>query len=98
MKNFHHQELASGRWYRLKLVEQIANIGSEVERMIAFQEKDKDFAKLALYRALELVDLTVADPKNKKRLKEILRLRELLVDFFFENRYKTEKDSWYRYF
>jgi hypothetical protein len=27
-----HQELASGRWFRLRLVEQLANLGSEIER------------------------------------------------------------------
>ena len=27
-----HQELAAGRWFRLSLVEQLANVGSEIER------------------------------------------------------------------
>ena len=40
----------------------------------------------ALERAIELLDLTIADPKNKKRLKEVLRVREALLDhFIFDN-------------
>lgn len=30
-----HRELAAGRWYTLSLVEQMANIGSEIERTMA---------------------------------------------------------------
>lgn len=29
-----HRELAAGRWFGLPLVEQMANIGSEIERTI----------------------------------------------------------------
>jgi len=30
-----HRELAAGRWFELSLVEQLANIGSEIERTIS---------------------------------------------------------------
>jgi len=29
-----HKQLASGRWFKLSLVEQLANVGSDVERTI----------------------------------------------------------------
>jgi len=30
--NYKHKGLAQGRWFQLTLIEQLANIGSEVER------------------------------------------------------------------
>jgi hypothetical protein len=53
----------------------------------------------ALYRALELIDLTVLDKKNKNSLKEILRVREALIDYFMgENIYKSSDIIWEKYF
>lgn len=44
----------------------------------------------ALYRGLELIDFTINDPKNKNSLKEILRVRAALVDFFLgDNIYES---------
>ena len=46
-------------------------------------------------RSQELLDLTVADPRNRKRLKELLRVREALANHFvFENHYRSTEDSW----
>ena len=77
-----HKQLAAGRWFELSLVEQLANVGSEIERTIIWKKKDINLSNKAFERALELLDLTVADPKNKGRLKEVLRVREVLVDHF----------------
>jgi hypothetical protein len=75
-----HQELAAGRWLRLSLVEQLANVGSEVERAIRWRGKgNAAYGQRALERALELLDLTIADEKNRLRLKELTRLREALA-------------------
>jgi len=55
----------------------------------------------ALFRALELFDLMIADPrwKNSGRLKEIARAREVLCDTFLgNNTYRTSLDSLSRYF
>lgn len=95
-----HKHLAAGRWFELTLIEQLANIGSEVERTILWKEKgDPQYSYMAFERALELIDLTIADPKNKKRLKEIVRSREALVDHFvYDNEYKTTDKQWRDYF
>lgn len=62
------------------LAEQLGNVGSEVHRAASSQGKnDVDF-QAAFTRALELFDLTIADPRHKKRLKEITRVRELFCD------------------
>jgi hypothetical protein len=73
---FQHQSLASGRWFSLSLAEQLGNIGSEVSRAIRARGDDKRFEG-AVVRALELFDLTLSDPRWRKRLKEIARAREV---------------------
>jgi hypothetical protein len=95
-----HKQLASGRWFELSLVEQLANVGSDIERTIQWKKKgDAEYSSKAFERALELLDLTIADPKNRKRLKEIVRVREVLVDHFvFDNIYASTDESWQRYF
>lgn len=77
---FQHKDLASGRWQKLSLAEQMANIGSEVSRAIHWQEKDKKLFWGAIERALELFYLTVADPRRHNQLKELTRLREIFCD------------------
>lgn len=96
--NYFHQELASGRWFKLSLIEQMANIGSEVFRMIKWKKKNAEYARLAFERALELLDLTIKDPKNREQLGEITRTREVLADFYFENSYQSSEKSWHNYF
>lgn len=89
------------RWERLSFVEQMANIGSEVLRAIDWREKNKEYSKMAFERALELIDLTINDKKNhtRGRLKELLRIREVLADYFyFDNIYKSTDKSWQNYF
>ncbi|OIO06485.1 hypothetical protein CO115_01725 [Candidatus Falkowbacteria bacterium CG_4_9_14_3_um_filter_36_9] len=95
-----HKQLAQGSWKKLSLVEQMANIGSEVERAIKWKNKNNvEYKQLAFDRALELLDLTLVDDKNKKRLKEITRLREALADYFvFKNEYHSTDKAWHNYF
>ena len=78
---YQHKSLANGRWQKPSFFEQMANIGSEVER------------------ALELLDLTVDNEKNGNHLRELLRLREVLVDYFaFENICGSSDQKWHNYF
>lgn len=99
-KKIIHTDLASGRWFTLSLVEQLANVGSDVERTIQWKKKgDLEYSQRAFERALELLDLTIRDPKNRKRLKEIGRARELLVDYFMcDNEYSSTDAYWQNYF
>ena len=95
-----HKNLASGRWNQLSFAEQMANVGSEVERAIIWKEKNNSaYSRRAFERALELLDLTLADMKNRNRLREIARVREALVDYFsFENAYHSSDSKWKKYF
>ncbi len=98
--NIYHKELAAGRWQQLSLVTQLANIGSEVERAIKWKKQhNEESFRYAFERMLELLDLTIADPKNRKRLKEVCRAREMLVDFLmYDNVYHSTAKQWQKYF
>jgi hypothetical protein len=81
-----HVGLAAGRWAGLSLAEQLANVGSEVDRAVAaWQAQRTDRFDRALARALELFDLTTADPRwQGPRRREILRAREEFCRLFFD--------------
>ncbi len=98
--SYQHKELAAGRWKQLPFLEQMANIGSEVERALNWRAKQNaTYCRQAFERALELTDLTLDSITNFARLKELARLREALVDYFFgTNQFKSTEDSWRKYF
>ena len=79
---------------------QMANTASEVERALKWREKGHTaYSQKASERALELMDLTLEDRKNKSRLKEVARARELLTDYLFgSNEYGSSAASWRSYF
>lgn len=97
---YQHKNLSNGHWNEMTFFEQMANIGSEVERAIKWKNKNNiEYSRMAFERALELLDFTVSDPKNRKRLRELLRMREILADYFaFDNEYKSTDKSWQNYF
>jgi hypothetical protein len=97
-----HRDLAEGRWWTLSLAEQLGNVGSEVSRAVAWSTRNPETAQAALYRALELIDLTLDDPRHREslpRLREIARTREVVVDFFAgPNEYRSTSASLQKYF
>ncbi len=96
-----HTSLANGRWHTLTLAEQLGNIGSDVERAFrAHAQGRPDRFVLAFDRALELFDLTVADPKlSAPRRREILRAREQFCRVFFDETCETDlSDYLQKYF
>lgn len=75
------------RWFALSLAEQLGNVGSEFDRTVKWVRKQQPiFAQNAFDRMLELLDLTVADPRwrNYFRLKELVRLREQVCAGFLD--------------
>jgi hypothetical protein len=96
---FFHKELTKEKWQSLSIFEQMANIGAEIGRTENWKVKDKDLSMSAFYRGLELLDLTISDKKNNKKLKELCRLREMLVDYFiYDNIYASSGKEWSNYF
>ena len=81
-----HKGAAAGGWAKLDLIEQLANVGSEVERAIRAHETGRAGRfEGALARALELFDLTAADPRwHGHRCQEVLRAREEFCRLFFD--------------
>lgn len=77
---FQHSDLAAGRWRELTLAEQMGNIGGEASRARLWRDRDPHMFQGSVTRALELFDLTVADPRWRHRLKEVLRAREVFCD------------------
>lgn len=99
MSSTGHQNLASGRWQTLSLVEQLGNIGSEVSRARRWFNKDQKLYEGAVLRALELFDLTMADPRWIGRLREIARAREVFCDAITGGKeYKSSLKDLERYF
>lgn len=98
---FQHKNLfENGRWFQLNIFEQMANIGAEVGRAINWKNKgNQQYSQLAFERALELLYFTIEDKKNRGKLGELLRLKEVLGDYFMgENEYKSSAEDLNQYF
>lgn len=100
MPEFIHHSLANGRWQQFTFAEQMANIGSEVGRAIKWKNKNNiEYKEKAIIRALELLYLTIEAQRKRKGLRELTRLREVLIDYFYcENIYRSTDESLEKYF
>ena len=98
--SFHHSDLAAGRWHSMSLMEQLGNAGSEISRALRARDLGNlDRERSALKRFLDLIDMTIADPRLRGRRREICRLREIVCDYFVgENIYRSTPESLDRYF
>ncbi|MBI5449004.1 hypothetical protein HY948_01675 [Candidatus Gottesmanbacteria bacterium] len=95
-----HRDLEEKRWAAMPLVEQMANIGSEVIRFMKWKGKNNhEYAHLALLRALELFDLTLTAKTVSSELREVARARELWLDYSMgDNQYRQTASQWEKYF
>ena len=95
----YHGAAVQERWRQFNLFEQLGNVGSEVHRAAQWKNKDEELSRNSLYRALELLDFTIQDPRWKKGLKELARVREFLIDAFYGGKeYGNTLDDLDRYF
>ena len=96
---FQHQSLAAGKWFELSLCSQMGNIGSEIGRAKRWKEKDAKQYEGAVFRAIELIDLTLSDERWKNRSKEIARAKEVVCDAYAGgNEYNSTFESLEKYF
>lgn len=94
-----HRGLAAGSWRQHSLVDQLANVGSEVGRMRRWREQNPELCERAFFRALELLDLTIEDARWQGRRKELSRARTFLCDAMFGGReYGCSLEEIDRYF
>lgn len=101
LPNFQHKDITPSRWRALGIEEQLANIGSEVERAIKWKTKGNMSIALAAHvRALELFDLTLEDPRWRgARLREIALAREVFCDAVLGGKeYNSSLESLDKYF
>ena len=102
MTSTQHRDLAAGRWFELSIAEQLGHVGSEISRAVRWGARNPEVARGAVYRALELFDLTLDDPRHRQspaRLREIARAREVVVDFFVGcNTFGSTAGSLQKYF
>jgi hypothetical protein len=82
-KLFYHKNLTTEKWFSYPGFQQLLMIANELNRaQNALGKGDTENAIHAWERAFELTDLTVADLKNTRKVKELLRFREVLGEIF----------------
>ncbi|MDR2714072.1 MAG: hypothetical protein LBB42_00855 [Coriobacteriales bacterium] len=89
------------RWQQLGLLEQMANIGSEVGRAIKARRTGKEERLAgAIDRALDLFAATTEHlvTLHSYRLKEVLRARDEFLRLFYDDTFETDASALERYF
>lgn len=97
---FQHTTLAEGRWAQMSLAEQMLNIGSEISRANRWKSKNNaEQCRKAVYRALELISLTIDAQRGKHDLGEFTRLYEVVCDYYLgDNEFNSDGASLQKYF
>ncbi|MDR1974475.1 MAG: hypothetical protein LBQ31_07355 [Bacteroidales bacterium] len=92
-----HKSLFDGRWAKMTLMEQMANIGSEIDRVRSWKRKgDSAQSDRAFDRAIELLDMSKMSAQGAA-LKELCRLKEN-VCYHYLNYDETEWNRLCKYF
>ena len=70
------------RWRKLFPNDQLRAIAAEIKRAEIWEREDRELYQAALTRALELVDLSLDEPRWKGESLMLLFLREELAKFY----------------
>ena len=74
------------QWHAMTIADQLGNVGSEYSRAVNNRDRNQERFTAARTRFLELLNLTIRDPRwNFFRKRELLRLREISCEDFPEN-------------
>lgn len=83
MKTVFHKSLTFDIWCEKSIEYQILTIGAEFGRAKNLLNKNYIIeTQNCMERALELLDLSISDPKWKAKLRELLRFREWTGEFY----------------
>ena len=87
----YHKTLTSAKWSNFPFFKQILMIANELNRANKWIEKG-DFleVKFCYERAFELLYLTIEVLEDKRKLKELLRFKEVLAMLYNQKRPKSE--------
>ncbi|MBR0173203.1 MAG: hypothetical protein IJQ21_10485 [Lachnospiraceae bacterium] len=87
-------------WFQMPIGMQISNVGSEVFRALSWKNKGNEKRKIGFCnKAIEFLQLSIEDPKNRHRAGELSFCIEELQDFFLgENLYKTTEEMLHKYY
>ena len=69
------------RWITLRPRDQLGHIGAELTRA-ALAAPDRDLQRVLLERALELIDLSLDDPRWSPNVLQLLTLRSLVAEAY----------------
>ena len=95
----YHKGLTLKKWNSFSFLTRLANIGSEVMRSINWKNRNYDHALLSFYRSLELFNLTIKSNLTYPELKELCRLKEVYIDYFYcDNVYRSDDRFFNDYF
>ena len=88
------------KWFKMEVGMQLANVGGEINRAIRWKSRGDDKKATNFYdKAMEFLDLTMQDPKNRHRLGELKEVRYELEDFFYGgNTYQNTGESIMKYY
>lgn len=77
----------------------MGNVGADIGRAINRRPKDMKSSGACLDRGLELLDLTIADPKNHGKIAELNHMKEVLKSYFYgDNKFGSSDESLEKYF
>lgn len=81
----YHQTLTEEKWSAFPFYKQLIMIGNELNRAKnCIENNDIERVKTCYERAFELFYLTIACLKDKRKLKELLRAKEMLGALYIE--------------
>ena len=97
---YRHVTLAARRWAEMSLAEQMLNIGSEISRANRWKSKaNEEQVRNAVFRALELISLTLDAQRGRHNPGEFTRLYEVICDYYLgANEYRSDGPSLQKYF
>ena len=80
MRLKYHRDLTKEKWSQFPFFQQILMVANELHRANKWIEKgDFSEVKLCYERAFELLYLTVEIPPKERKLRELLRFKEMLA-------------------
>ncbi|MEW6687042.1 MAG: hypothetical protein AB1393_12705 [Candidatus Edwardsbacteria bacterium] len=94
MKLNYHPTLTEEKWATFSTSQQILMIANELNRAGNWIAKsDFSEAKLCYERAMELLFLTIATLKDHKKLRELLRFKEMLATLYAKDVLSNSENS-----